>query len=229
MNAMNFRAYKPIESCHISFFFFNIYPWQFTVASFMRKQHGVVWIAEYLAWFEHFYARVWLGKKTSRKRIIERVIKKLWREKKSEISGDWNVKIGVHCAMYIYHINFNLPQSPSLQKLKANAYWQCDYVRIVNFKLKTSWHIIAEKPTTSIYNNNTFMVFRQTPMTIAGKIAKSKSRVTFICKMLWLHVSCSFAYGIRSHIVRNACKSQRFIVYIIQCVQELYSRQQYRS
>lgn len=56
--------------------------------------------------------------------------------------------------MYIYHINFNLPQSPSLQKLKANAYWQCDYVRIVNFKLKTSWHIIAEKPTTSIYNQH---------------------------------------------------------------------------
>lgn len=88
---------------------------------------------------------------------------------------------------------------------------------------------LLPKNRQQAYITNTFMVFRQTPMTIAGKIAKSKSRVTFICKMLWLHVSCSFAYGIRSHIVWNACKSQRFIVYIIQCVQELYSRQQYRS
>lgn len=49
------------------------------------------------------FARVWLGKKTSRKRIIERVIIKIWREKKER--NKWWLECKNWCALCNVHIS----------------------------------------------------------------------------------------------------------------------------
>lgn len=130
-------------------------------------------------------------------------------------------------ACSVYHINFNLPQSPSLrcEKNTHEMNWkpiqlqcieQCDYFRWLN-RSQMQWHIIADMLTTIVQKPATFTAFEHLWQWLT-KWRKSKSRVTLLAEKCF---GCMFSirYFNAPLSMQNAYKSHRFVV-CIQCHEE---------